>query len=126
VILPDIIGWLNQPVWGDPDPQFTRLIIGLFVMAVAFRWTRDALTSWPTWARKVKREKQWLSALLVVNGLLLIAAANRDDPVRILTLVLGGVFVGLASSLYIRFKNDGSTAPVYPALYPSNIFARLR
>lgn len=124
--LPDVIAWLNHPIPGEPDPQFTRLVIVFLIMAIAFGATREARTYWRTWARRVKREKQQILGLLVVNGLALIAAAMRDDPIRIITALLGATFAVIAVSLFVRFRNDGSVDPVYPQLYPRAILARLR
>lgn len=122
----DIVSFFNTPMPGDPDPVASRLIILFFVMAVATRWTLLSVRHWHLWAREVKREKQWLTALLITNGILLVTAAQRDDPVRVGTVILGVVFAGLASSMFFRFKNDGSTEPVYPRLYPSSILRRFR
>lgn len=123
--MPDIIGWLNKPIPGDPNPTITRMIIVLFVMAVAFRWTQNMVNRWTSYARETKRTTQWLTVVLIANGFGLVAAAQRDDPVRVATAVLGVSFAGLATSMYVRFRNDGSTDPVYPYLYPSSIFSRL-
>ncbi len=124
--LPDVVSWLNQPIPGNPDPQTTRLLIVALVMVIAFATTKQARASWRGWARRVKREKQQFMALLVVNGLALIAAAMRDDPIRVITGLFAITFAGIAVSLLIRFRNDGSTDPVYPQLYPRAILARLR
>lgn len=126
LVIPDLISWVNHPLPGSPDPQFTRLLIVACIMVIAFQATREAVASWSSWVRKVKREKQQLLALLVVNGLALIAAAMRDDPIRVITALLAATFAVIAASLFVRFKNDGSTDPVYPQLYPSSLLRRLR
>lgn len=118
--------YFNLPFPGDPDPQVTRGIIVIFVGLVAFQWTRSLVHDWPEMPRKAKRVAQWLTSVLVVNGGLLVSAAQRDDPVRVGTMLLGVCFFGLAASLLARFRNDEATYPIYPHLYPSRLWSSRR
>lgn len=123
---PDIVGFFNHPVPGNPDPQATRIVILLFVMLVAFEWSRTMRRKWHEWSRKTKRVTQWVTIVLMSNGMLLITAAQRDDPIRVGTAVLGLAFLGFALSLYARFPGDDSSDPVYAQFYPDHVWQRIR
>lgn len=125
-MIPNILEWLNEPLPGDPDPIVTRTIVGFFIMIVATKWTYNMVSRWPGWVREQRRVTLWLTSILVGNGAALLAAMERDDPVRIATGILAVSFAGTATAMLVRFANDDSTAPVYPWLYPSNIAARFR
>lgn len=99
----DPIAFFNQPFPGDP--QTFRIIILLFVMAASFFWTRNMRVRWNgIWrnAHDIRRVAMWQTALLVINGVLLLTAAQRDDPIRVGTACLGVVFIGLSTALFIK------------------------
>lgn len=118
----DMISFLNNPLPGDP--QGIRGVIVMLVMVVAFLWTQGNIRHWSTRDRRTKRVIPWLTAVLILNGFALLASAQRDDPIRVITALLGVVFVGLSIALLLRLPGDNSTQPVYPHLYPLALWKR--
>ena len=94
----DPIALLNSEIPGDP--QTVRILITFVIGAAAFGWGRDVRRRWWDWDYGIRRNAIWLTGILIVNGLALIAASQRDDPLRLITAVLGTTFLGLAISLF--------------------------
>lgn len=109
----DFIAFLNHPLSFGLAPTPTRLAITILVAVAAWLWPRDMRAYWTVWTRRGRRLTGWMFAVIVVVGILLIASAQRQDPIRISTWLLAAVFVGLNAAMLFRPSNDNSTDRQY-------------
>lgn len=107
----NIFDLLNTELPGDPVR--VRLAVLTLVAISAFLWPRDMRRNWNTWTRKGRRVTMAILPVLMSNGLLLIAAAQRQDPIRVSVGVLAASFVCLNIALLLNFENDNSTDRQY-------------
>lgn len=100
------------------DAPHTRMLIALIVAGAAFHWVKSCRENWVhVWTRRERRVITWMIAVIAVNALLLLSAAQRDDPIRVGTWTLAGVFVGLNIAMLIRFSNDDTHERQYERLF---------
>jgi hypothetical protein len=109
----DFIEFLNHPLSFGLDPKTVRLSIALMVAVAAWLWPTDMRTYWAVWTRRGRRLTSWMFAVIVVVGIVLIASAQRQDPIRVSTWLLAAVFLGLNVAMLFRPANDNTTDRQY-------------
>lgn len=109
----DFIAFLNRPLSFGLDPIAVRLGITVMVAVAAWLWPIEMRRHWATWTRRIRRISAWMLSLLIVMGLLLVASAQRQDPIRISTWLIAVVFIGLNAAMLIRHADDHTTERQY-------------
>lgn len=116
----DFIAFLNRPLSFGLDPMTVRLGITAMVGLAAWLWPIDMRRYWAVWTRRGRRVTSWMLSIIIVVGILLIAAAQRQDPIRISTWLLAVVFIGLNAAMLFRPANDHSTDRQYAHWFKRN------
>lgn len=97
----DLIAFLNHEVglFGIDQLWVRAGIFGL-VAAAAFAWPRRLRSLWPSWSANDRFREATVFVAVALYGVLAMAAAQREDPLRVITWLIVLVFVALNVAAY--------------------------
>lgn len=97
----DVIDFLNHEVGlFGLDQIYVRSIVFLIVAAAAFAWPRRLRALWWTWTPVDRLRESTVFASIAVYGALVLAAAQREDPLRIVTWLIVFLFVAMNAAAW--------------------------